>query len=86
MLLLTVDTFPDKYKIVKLHGMVQTNFFFETNRKGVIPSRLNRFALEEFTAAAAELSAGEANAIYGIRVTSLMNGYVLYTGTAVTFE
>jgi hypothetical protein len=86
MILLTVDKFPDEYKIVKLHGMIQTVFSFESNSRGVIPSRLSRFALEEFTGTAADISGGEANAVYGITVTPLDEGNVLYTGTAVTVE
>ncbi|ENY6785133.1 hypothetical protein ACF1CY_002597 [Providencia rettgeri] len=86
MLILTTDLIPDIYAIQKVHGMVQVIANFEANRRGVIPSRQARVALEELSAAASEASSGEANAVYGVKATPLLNGGMLYIGTAVTLK
>ncbi|EKH6496379.1 hypothetical protein ABN306_16895 [Providencia huaxiensis] len=52
----------------------------------MIPSRQARVALEELSAAASEASNGEANAVYGVKATPLLNGGMLYIGTAVTLK
>ncbi|MEX9908901.1 hypothetical protein AB7W95_19270 [Providencia rettgeri] len=52
----------------------------------MIPSRQARVALEELSAAASEASNGEANAVCGVKATPLLNGGMLYIGTAVTLK
>ncbi|WP_272685419.1 MULTISPECIES: hypothetical protein [unclassified Providencia] len=52
----------------------------------MIPSRQARIALEELSAAASEASNGEANAVYGVKVSPLLNGGMLYIGTAATLK
>lgn len=86
MLILTTDIIPDIYAVDKIHGMVQVIANFEANRRGVIPSRQSRIALEELSTAASDASHGEANAVYGVKVTPLLNGGMLYIGTAITLK
>lgn len=86
MLILTTDLIPDIYAVEKIYGMVQVIATFDANRRGVIPSRQARIALEELSAAASEASNGEANAVYGVKVSPLQNGGMLYIGTAATLK
>lgn len=86
MLILTTDLIPDIYVIEKIHGMVQVIANFEANRRGVMPSRQARFALDDLSSAASEVSNGEANAVYGVKAIPLLNGGMLYIGTAVTHK